>query len=158
MFELKKDPVVVVSFTVLAVGLLLLCGLRVITWQQALAGAGVLLAPSILGRKSDAGSSSGPPVLLVLFLLGTSCGITPKQAGGGTDAACKVVEAFSDSAAVESVCATAPELVELAAAAMAARADSGARSVRTCKIIPDTTTCATNAEMLAGIRAVRARR
>lgn len=157
MFELKKDPVVVVSFTVLAVGLGVLCALRVITWQQALAGLGVLLAPSILARKTD-GGAAGPPALLVLVLLASSCGITPKQAGGATDAGCKVVEAFADSAAVESVCATAPELVELAAVAMAARADSGARSARTCKIIPDTTTCATNAETLAGIRAVRARR
>ncbi len=86
-----------------------------------------------------------------------SCNTTPKQAGDATNAACTLVEAFTADTTVESVCASAPVLAELVTAAIAARADAGAaRHAEHCKIIPTTTVCATNAETLAGIRAVKA--
>lgn len=97
--------------------------------------------------------------LVLISVIG--CGITPKQAGEGTSEACKVVEAYADSAAVESICATAPELVALATAAAEARAarDAGVRAaLPPCRRIPDTETCATEAEIAVGIRAVKARR
>lgn len=53
MLKLKMDPLVLVSFTLLAIGLGVLCALKVITWPQLLVGLGVLCAPSALGRKND---------------------------------------------------------------------------------------------------------
>jgi len=53
MLQLKKDPWVLTCFTLLAIGLGVLCKFDVITWKEALAGLGVLLAPSALGRKND---------------------------------------------------------------------------------------------------------
>lgn len=96
-------------------------------------------------------------------LLGVSaCGVTPKQAGDGTKAACTIVEAVTDSALVDSICATAPELASLAAFVASVRADAGsdagARMAAPCKVIPQTTTCATNAETAAAIRALKAKR
>lgn len=90
-----------------------------------------------------------------------ACGFTPKQAGEGAQATCTLVEAFADSATVDSVCATAPELAALTAAALDARAtarDAGSRYAAPCRRIPGTETCATEAEIAAGIRAVRAKR
>lgn len=165
MFEIKKDPLVVALFTLLVIGLGVLCFLKVITPLQLLAGIGVLAAPSVFGRKKDdqgGGSSMGPPaaaLLLVGSVLG--CGVTPKQASDGAQAACTLVEAYADSAAVDSICATAPELAAIAAAAAEARAaarDAGARSAAPCRRIPGTETCATEAEIAAGIRAVKAKR
>ena len=104
--------------------------------------------------------ATGFALLALLFIVGkcTGCNVTPKQAGDATEAGCALVQAFTADHVVDSICATAPELAQLAAAAMASRADSGARTVVACKIIPTTTTCASNAETLAGIRAVRAAR
>ncbi len=96
-----------------------------------------------------------------LLVLGHCIGcLTPKQASDVTDASCKTVEALAPDATVESICAFAPELAAIAALVMASRADGGpARmAVRSCVIIPTTTTCATNAETLAAIRAVKVAR
>ena len=102
--------------------------------------------------------ATGFALLALLFIVGHCSCVTPKQAGDATEAGCALVQAFTADHVVDSICATAPELAQLAAAVMAARADSGARTVVACKIIPTTTTCASNAETLAGIRAVRAAR
>ncbi len=100
--------------------------------------------------------------LAALFHFLTGCNVTPKQAGAGTDAACKLVEALTQDATVESVCAFAPELAAIGASVMATRADSGAdagpRAAMACKVIPTTQVCATNAETLAAIRKVKAAR
>lgn len=94
-----------------------------------------------------------------------ACGITPKQAGDDAQLACTLVEAFTDSPTVDSVCATAPELVTLTtaavearAAAQEARAVAGSRYAAPCRRIPGTETCATEAEIATGIRAVKAKR
>ncbi len=98
-------------------------------------------------------------VFAALYIIGTQMGcLTPAEAKTDTQGACTIVEAFVDNAVVDSVCAFAPELATLAAEAMAMRADSGARYATRCRIIPQTTTCATDAELLAGIRMVKAAR
>ncbi len=97
--------------------------------------------------------------LVVGSILGACGAVTPAQVGADTKGACTIVEAFENSAVVDSVCAFAPELATIAAEAMSARADAGAARYATrCRIIPQTTTCATDAEILAGIRAVKAAR
>jgi hypothetical protein len=108
--------------------------------------------------------ATGLALFALTFIVthGVGCGITPKQAGVGTDAACKLVEALAQDATVESICADAPAIAELTASVLASRADAGAdagpRAAMACKVIPTTAVCATNAETLAGIRAVKARR
>ncbi len=94
-----------------------------------------------------------------LFRVIVGCGITPKQAGDATDAACTVVEALTPDQTVESVCAMAPEVASIVAFIASTRADAGpARYAERCKLIPTTTVCATNAETLAAVRAVKAKR
>lgn len=164
MLELKKDPLVLISFVVLAIGLGVLCALKVITWPQVIVGLGVLSAPSILGRKKD--DAPGPPPALVLLLVGASvwtgacASLTPEQAGGATKDACVIVQALSGSRVVDSICASAPELVELTKAALDARAakDGGARGVIACRNISGTGTCASEEEIATAILVVRARR
>ncbi len=102
MFELKKDRVVVVSFTVLAMGLGALCGFGVITWPQLLAGLGVLAAPSIFGRKAaDEDPPPGPPPLLVLLLVGTAT--FPMACASGQE---KAREAELSYAAAQAKCSS----------------------------------------------------
>lgn len=167
MLEFKRDPFVIASFTLLVIGLCVLCFLKVITSIQLIAGIGVLAAPSVFGRKKpddQTDSNVGPPAVAFLFVgvVLAACGITPKQAGDGAQAECKIVEAIADSTVVDSVCATAPELVALATAAAEARAaaqDGGARkAMARCRMIPGTETCASEAEIAVGIRAVKASR
>lgn len=99
-------------------------------------------------------------MLSAVIGLTAGCGATPKQVSDGTDAACKLVEAFSGTPAVESICATAPELAALAAAALDARAAAAARDRKAdqCKPVPTTTVCVTETELAAGIRSVKAKR
>jgi hypothetical protein len=91
-------------------------------------------------------------------ILLAACNVTPKQAGAGTQAACTLVQAFSDSVVVDSICASAPELAELAAAVMASREDASARKAGPCRPLPESDVCATESETLRAIRAVRAMR
>lgn len=77
--QLKKDPAVIVSFTLLVLGLGVLCALKVITWPQALAGIPLMLAPSVLGRKNR--DSAGPPPAVVL-LVAASTAFTLVGTGG----------------------------------------------------------------------------
>lgn len=87
--------------------------------------------------------------------------VTPQQSAAAAKTACTLVEAYRDTPQVESICATAPEIAELATAAVEAmqaeRADGGRKAVE-CKRIPDTGTCATDAELAAAIRSVKAGR
>jgi hypothetical protein len=102
-----------------------------------------------------------PIATIALIRIIAACGVTPKQAGDGTQAACTLVQAFEGSAVVDSICAFAPELAAIGASVMAARADAGdagARMALKCTVIPDTAVCATNAETLAAIRKVKAAR
>jgi len=99
--------------------------------------------------------------LVGLLIVVVACGVTPKQAGDDAKAACTLVQAFEASAVVDSICATAPELVELGAVVLASRADAGDAGVKVsaCKPIPGPlSVCATNAETLAAIRNVKAAR
>ncbi len=105
--------------------------------------------------------AAGVVLLAALFVVGHCSGcLTPKQAGDATDSACQVVEALAGDGTVDAICAFAPELAEIAALVMANRADGGPgrMAVRSCAIVPTTTVCATNAERLAAIRAVKAKR
>ncbi len=100
-------------------------------------------------------------VFYLVIRLASGC-LTPRQAADVTDSSCQTVEALTTNATVESVCELAPGLAELAALALEARAaqrvDGGARGTASCRIIPTTTVCATNAEILSGIRALKAKR
>ncbi len=104
----------------------------------------------------------GPGIAVAATLrIITACGVTPKQAGDGAQAACTLVQAFEGSAVIDSICAVAPELAAIGAAVMASRADAGdagPRAALACKPIPGTEVCATNSETLAAIRKVKAAR
>ncbi len=103
MLELKKDPFVVLSFTVLAIGLGVLAYFKVITWPQLLAGLGVLLTPSVLGRKKD--DSPGPPAALVLLLVGSA--VFPLTTGcAGATTQQKAAEAEASYTAAHAKCAS----------------------------------------------------
>jgi hypothetical protein len=91
------------------------------------------------------------PALITLALI--ACLPTPKQESAIVDGACTIVEAYSDSPAAEAICATAEELTVIANAARSARVDAGPGvRLAPCKIIPTTTTCATDKELLPAIR------
>ncbi len=99
--------------------------------------------------------------IALAFVLFAACGVTPKQAGDAATDACTIVKALDPSAVVDSICATAPELAALGAFVAGTRADAGgagAKRADPCEVIPKTTVCATNAETLAAIRAVKAKR
>lgn len=51
--EVKKDPFVIVSTTVLALAILGLVAGKFIDWKMAIAGLGLLFAPSIAGARRD---------------------------------------------------------------------------------------------------------
>lgn len=105
----------------------------------------------------------GLALLAALFVIGhcTGC-LTPKQAGDVTQAGCQIVEAFEGGQVVDSICASAPELAQIATAALdarsAERADAGARMTLRCRQIPTTGTCATDAELRVAIAKVKASR
>jgi hypothetical protein len=90
--------------------------------------------------------------------------LPPKLAGDVAKEACIIVEAYAGTPDVESICATAPEIAELATYAiesmmvarrLGGRGDAGEY---VCKRIPDTGTCATDEELVVAIRRVKAGR
>ncbi len=98
--------------------------------------------------------------IMAMMVLIAACGITPKQASDATTGACKIVDAFAGDAIVDSICATAPELAALATiVAESRKADpASAHKVSACRPIPDTATCATDAELRMAIQKVKASR
>ena len=99
----------------------------------------------------------------ILSVLNSACGIpapNPQQVHDGVQTACTLLSAYHPSGIQETICASAPELAEIATHILESRnVDSGVRRVElTCLEIPNTPVCATNSERLAAIIALRAGR
>lgn len=81
------------------------------------------------------------------------------EAGGpAAEGVCQLVENFTGSTVVESICASLPEIatiLEVVAPliALAEKGDAG-HARETCKVIPTTTVCATPSQLHQGIVAV----
>ena len=113
------------------------------------------VAKKVVTGKEDAAIKL---VILGVLVFSVQACVTPKQAGDGAKAACTLVEVFTDSAVVDSICATAPELIELGAIVMMARPDAEARKTLKCSVIPTTQVCAESSELIFAIRKVKAKR
>jgi hypothetical protein len=109
--------------------------------------------------------ASRPAIIVAASFVATiiAFACTPAQrqiAHDVSGAGCDAVEAITSDGTVEKVCAIADDIQTILAAVATSRADagadSGARLAVRCVVIPTTTVCATNAERLAGIRAVKA--
>jgi hypothetical protein len=88
-----------------------------------------------------------------------ACGVTPNQASDGTKLACTLVQAYSQNAVVDDVCASVPDIAAIVAdiAAMRASKDAGTTAkLDKCRMIPTTKTCATEDETLSAIRKLKA--
>lgn len=128
--------------------------------------------PPAPGMKPPQGPSPSSYIAFALALLFEVACITPaevKAADAAVDAGCSAVQAMTDDGQAKSVCATATELADMAAVISmlreappaASSSSSSAKSAhppRTCQPLPTTTICATNAERVAGIDDVLARR
>ena len=102
--------------------------------------------------------------LATILLIG--CGVTSNQASEGAKASCSLLEAFADNNVIDSICATAPELAAIAADIIAKRtanADGGidggiGKKLDKCRALSTTQVCATESEILAGIKVTKAAR
>lgn len=57
--EVKKDPKVIIALSVLAAGILILIGMKVITWAEGIVGLGLVLVPSVFGQQKPKGDDEG---------------------------------------------------------------------------------------------------
>jgi len=117
--EFKKDTAVLVTNVVVAVGILVLCGLRVIDWKMAVGGLTLLLVPSVAGAKKDdddeppkPGNGGLPtvmtPIIGAAILLSGCALFTAKNAKtvlSVIDVACIIAHAETDDATVAQICA-----------------------------------------------------
>jgi hypothetical protein len=115
------------------------------------------------GKQNDGSKIVGFITFGFVFFYATACGMappSPHQVKDGVQTACTLLSALHPDATQEAICATVPELAEIATNVLESRnVDSGVRRLEyTCQEIPNTRVCATNSERLAAILAVRAGR
>lgn len=98
-------------------------------------------------------------VCLICFGCSGSKVPTSDQVNAGVKGVCTLLDAFAGSPKEEALCATAEQLAEISGLIRQSReapADAGepARKGLQCKIVPQTTVCATDEELAAAIRKV----
>ncbi len=154
-----KQILVIVGNLVLAAGILPLVGLGKISWQEGVAGLGLLAFPS-----AASALQSAPPAIVLLGFVAlahlTACKPTPAQVQDVTAIAndtCTLIEAVADDGTVRTICATVEEIGVIANVIEAGRTDGGVPRGR-CAPVPGTTLCATPDEVARGFDAVIARR
>jgi hypothetical protein len=102
----------------------------------------------------------GSAIDLALAALGLHCMTgcakppTAQQAGAVADATCTILDAFAGSSEEQAICATADDLIDLAATIRAYRSDAGpsrfvAKKSSNCRIVH--TVCATDDELAFAI-------